>query len=38
MSEILTVIRDSHKCDCFALENDRDPIDDPFYSKHSHNM
>ena len=38
MSEILTEIRDSHKCDCFALENDRDPIDYPFYSKHSHNM
>ena len=31
MSEILTEIRDSHKCDCFALENDRDPIDYPFY-------
>ena len=38
MSEILTEIRDSHKCDCFALENDRDPMDYPFYSKHSHNM
>ena len=24
MSEILTVIRDSHNCDCFALENDKE--------------